>query len=61
MKKKEHQFPHNVLDWDLEQEKGAEAGAETHLHRHNFDLHIRRQLHFRLETLHHGNQQMNSG
>ncbi|GAA6223932.1 gamma-parvin [Lates japonicus] len=28
---------------------------------HNFDLHIRRQIQFRLETSHHGNQQMNSG
>lgn len=39
----------------------AKARPETHFHNYNFNLDIRWQIHFRLETSHHGNQQMNSG
>lgn len=32
----------------------------THFHHYNFHLHIHWQIHFRLETPHHGNQQVKS-
>jgi len=53
-------IPQGVFKTDLVQRKRAKAQAETHFHNYNFNLHIR-QIQFRLETSHHGNQQMNCG
>ena len=41
--------------------KSVKARGETHLCNRNIDLHIWWQLQIRLETSHHGNQQMNGG
>lgn len=39
---------------------GRMGKAGTHFQHHDFHLHIGWQIHFRLETPHHGNQQVNS-
>lgn len=43
------------------QAKAPKIIPEAHLHNHDFNLHVRRQIQFGLESFHHGNQQMNGG